>query len=67
MTKRLIAGADHAFSDKAAQHQYNEVLVTWLTEMIGGTRSALAAQKIHADRQRRRDSVQAQSGTLSKR
>jgi pimeloyl-ACP methyl ester carboxylesterase len=46
ITARLIADADHAFSAKAAQREYTNVLVKWLTEMITGARSSVAAEKV---------------------
>jgi hypothetical protein len=36
----VLAGADHALSDEASQRAYSTVLVTWLTEMVLGARSA---------------------------
>ena len=39
-TYRVIAGADHALSDDAWQRAYSTVLVTWLSEMVLGARSA---------------------------
>jgi dienelactone hydrolase len=40
LTYRVLAGADHALSDEASQRAYSTVLVTWLTEMVLGARSA---------------------------
>lgn len=54
LTRRLVPDADHGFSEKPAQRQYTNVLVTWMTEMIVGTRSAIAAEKVRDDKQQRR-------------
>lgn len=53
MTRRLIANADHAFGDKRAQLQYNEVLTRWMTEMVVGSREEIADDRIRADKRRR--------------
>lgn len=39
-TYRAIPGADHALSDDASQRAYSTILVTWLSEMVLGARSA---------------------------
>ena len=39
-TYRVIAGADHALSDDVSQRAYSTLLVTWLSEMVLGARSA---------------------------
>lgn len=56
MTRRLVAEADHGFSDKSHQRQYSDTLLGWMTEMILGSRSAVAASKVRAykDAQRAR-------------
>ena len=54
MTRRLIRAADHGFSEKPAQREYTDVLVTWMTEMIIGARSAIATEKVKEDKRRRR-------------
>lgn len=46
MTRRLIRGASHAFDDKAEQKDYTDVLVSWMTEMIVGSRGAIAERKV---------------------
>jgi pimeloyl-ACP methyl ester carboxylesterase len=46
ITARTIADAEHAFSDKAAQREYTGVLIKWLTEMITGARSSVAAKMV---------------------
>ncbi|MCD0504876.1 alpha/beta hydrolase family protein [Bordetella petrii] len=38
MTHRIVDGADHALTDKAAQRAYTSILVNWTTEMIVGAR-----------------------------
>ena len=53
-TSRVIAGADHAFSEKPAQRTYTTVLVKWLTEMVVGAREQAAREKID-ERKRVRD------------
>ncbi len=54
MTRRLVRGADHGFSEKPAQREYTDVLVAWMTEMVIGARSAVAAEKVEEDKQMRR-------------
>jgi dienelactone hydrolase len=51
ITARTIADAEHAFSGKAAQREYTGVLVKWLTEMITGARSRVAAKKVEVHKQ----------------
>jgi dienelactone hydrolase len=46
ITARVVADADHGFSDKVAQREYTSVLIKWLTEMITGARSSVAAKKV---------------------
>ncbi len=38
MTHRIIDGADHALTDKAAQQAYTSILLAWTTEMVIGAR-----------------------------
>ena len=38
LTYRVIPGADHALSGESCQRAYTALLVTWLTEMVFGTR-----------------------------
>jgi len=38
MTRRIIDGADHALTDKAAQQAYTSILLAWTTEMVIGAR-----------------------------
>lgn len=46
LTRRRIAGADHAFNCKSAQRAYTGLLVGWLTEMITGARADLAEARL---------------------
>jgi len=46
ITTRRVVDADHGFSGKAAQREYTDVLIKWLTEMITGARSSAAAKKV---------------------
>ncbi|MBO9662871.1 alpha/beta fold hydrolase [Dokdonella sp.] len=46
ITARIVADADHGFTGKAAQREYTTVLIKWLTEMITGARSSVAAKKV---------------------
>ena len=55
LTRRRIAGADHAFSGKPEQLAYTEVLVGWLGEMVRTAREHEAGQKV-AERKRNRRS-----------
>ncbi|MBP3983403.1 alpha/beta fold hydrolase [Pseudoxanthomonas helianthi] len=48
MTRRLIRGADHGFSEKNAQKDYTDVLMAWMTEMVVGSRGAIAERKVRA-------------------
>ncbi len=43
LTYRVIPGADHALTGDACQRAYTSVLVTWLTEMVFGTRAPESA------------------------
>jgi dienelactone hydrolase len=52
-TARVIAGADHAFSEKPVQRTYTAVLVRWLTEMVVGAREQAAREKV-SERKRAR-------------
>src|SRR5690606_17211585 len=51
MTRRMIHGADHGFNDKATQRRYTDVLMAWMTEMILGSRGAIAAEKVREYKQ----------------
>lgn len=53
-TARVIAGADHAFSEKPVQRSYTTVLVRWLTEMVVGAREHAAREKV-SERKRARE------------
>ncbi|AKC87650.1 alpha/beta hydrolase family protein [Pseudoxanthomonas suwonensis] len=53
LTRRRIAGADHAFSGKPEQKAYTDVLVGWLTEMVRAAREREAGEKV-AERKRAR-------------
>lgn len=57
LTRRLVEGADHGFSEKAVQRVYTDILIGWMTEMIVGARGAIAAEKVRDDKQRRRSGV----------
>lgn len=46
ITTRRMADADHGFSGKAAQREYTDVFIKWLTEMVTGARSSVAAKKV---------------------
>lgn len=54
LTKRRIAGADHAFSGKPEQKAYTEVLVGWLTEMVRGARERAAGERVEERKRARR-------------
>lgn len=54
LTRRLVPGADHGFSSKPAQHQYTDVLEAWMSEMIIGARSVIAADKVRDHKQQQR-------------
>jgi len=45
-TARVLAGADHALSEKSAQKDYSSVLISWLTEMIVGARGSAAKRNV---------------------
>jgi len=53
LTKRRIAGADHAFSGKPQQKAYTDVLVGWLTEMVRGAREHEAGERLDARKRAR--------------
>ncbi|WP_037060074.1 alpha/beta hydrolase family protein [Pseudoxanthomonas suwonensis] len=55
LTRRRIAGADHAFSGKPQQKEYTDVLVGWLREMVTGAREREASERV-AERKRMRQS-----------
>jgi dienelactone hydrolase len=46
LTYRVIAGADHALSEPAAQEAYTALLVAWATEMVLGARAGHAARPV---------------------
>jgi pimeloyl-ACP methyl ester carboxylesterase len=39
LTYRVIEGADHGLSDEGSQRAYTALVVSWLAEMIGGSRA----------------------------
>jgi hypothetical protein len=43
VTYRVIAGADHALSEKAWQQAYTSLLVHWMTEMVLNARAGKTA------------------------
>lgn len=51
ITARVVTEADHAFTGKAAQREYTNVLIKWLTEMITGARSTVAARKVRSHKE----------------
>ena len=61
LTRRRIAGVDHAFSGKPQQKEYTDVLVGWLTEMVAGAREREAGEKV-AERKRQRRNPDVASG-----
>lgn len=46
LTRRVIEGADHAFSQKPAQKAYTAILIKWLAEMIMGAREEAAVARL---------------------
>ena len=40
ITYRVLSGADHALSSEQSRHDYGQLLVTWMTEMLLGARAA---------------------------
>ena len=54
MTRRMVHGADHGFGAKPAQQEYSRMLATWMTEMVVGSRTAIAADRVRADKRMRR-------------
>lgn len=46
LTRRMIGGADHGFTDKPAQKAYTAVLINWLTEMVVGAREDAAQSRL---------------------
>jgi dienelactone hydrolase len=50
LTARVIGGADHGLTEKHMRKSYTELLIKWLTEMIGGAREHEAKTKIDASR-----------------
>ncbi|HLT44017.1 MAG TPA: alpha/beta fold hydrolase [Luteimonas sp.] len=63
MTRRLVQEADHGFDDKTAQRQYSDILLGWMTEMIMGSRGAIAASRVRDYRQAQRDGDERASAT----
>jgi dienelactone hydrolase len=57
-TARVLAGADHALSQKTSQKDYTSVLIGWLTEMIVGARGSSAKEKV----ERHKEVLRAQPG-----
>lgn len=55
LTHRIIEGADHALSVRAAQRAYTGILEAWITEMVLGARASRARgpteQPIHKKRE----------------
>jgi uncharacterized protein len=51
LTRRVIEGADHAFSQKPAQKAYTALLIKWLAEMIMGAREEAAGAKVRERQQ----------------
>jgi len=51
LTSRVVPGADHGFSSKAAQNDYTAMLIKWLSEMIVGERGEAARERtrLHRD------------------
>ncbi|MCW0392089.1 alpha/beta fold hydrolase [Xanthomonas sacchari] len=52
LTTRMIAGADHALTEKAHQAAYTRHLIDWLTDMVIGRRVALASRVVEQRKQR---------------
>ena len=46
LTRRVVSGADHAFSQKPAQKAYTAILIKWLGEMIMGAREEAAGLRL---------------------
>jgi pimeloyl-ACP methyl ester carboxylesterase len=53
LSTRIVAGANHAFSEKKAQDDYTSALISWLTEMIVGGRGAIATARVEEHKQER--------------
>jgi len=62
LTKRVIAGADHAFTTKLVQKAYTDVLIKWLHEMVVGARGEVAKAKMSARKQELRDAERVAPG-----
>lgn len=62
LTKRVIAGADHAFTSKLVQKAYTEVLIKWLHEMVVGARGEVAKAKISARKEELRSAERSAPG-----
>lgn len=54
LTRRRIAGADHAFSGKPQRKAYTDVLVGWLIEMVLTAREQEAGEKVAQHKRMRR-------------
>lgn len=46
LTRRMVEGADHAFSQKPAQKAYTSMLTKWLSEMVMGAREEAAHARL---------------------
>lgn len=46
LTRRVVEGADHPFSQKPAQKAYTGILIKWLAEMIMGAREEAALARL---------------------
>lgn len=57
-TRRLVPEAGHGFDDKPSQRQYSDLLLSWMTEMILGSRGAIAADKVRAYKAQQRTQPQ---------
>lgn len=64
-TSRVIAGADHGFSEKPAQKAYTSVLIKWLTEMVVGAREHAAREKVAERKREARGGDAAVSGPMT--
>lgn len=62
LTKRVIAGADHAFTTKLVQKAYTEVLIKWLHEMVVGARGEIAKAKMSARKEELRNAERSAPG-----
>ncbi len=62
LTSRVIAGADHALTDKLSQRSYTALLIHWLTEMVVGARGESAAQQVAQLERERAAGARSRSG-----